>query len=285
MVGGPVGLAVGLGCGVGRVGGPGQDRGPGRRTPSRAARRRPAHRRRPARLLPGRRSGSRVRARVGQPGPAAARSGRSSSRIHHRLEVGVDPAQVWRTVAAHHSSGPWAAPSAVPTRPAPPSGEAVHQLADGAARARAGRRGGPSAEHRGQGRRPARAVPPARLRAARRGPDGGRGLRLDAACSGDQHASTGQPLTRRFSTAPELVVARRVPGRETSIAVKASTPDRPARAAVRRSHEPTTALAVVRDEAGATTAEYATVTGRGVGFAARPVQVPHQRRRVRRCSS
>ena len=50
--------------------------------------------------------------------------------IHHRLEVGVDPAQVWRSVAAHEELGPLGRAVGRAHETGAPVGRAVHQLAD-----------------------------------------------------------------------------------------------------------------------------------------------------------
>jgi Flp pilus assembly protein TadB len=50
--------------------------------------------------------------------------------IHHRLEVGVDPAQVWRAVAAHHELAPLGRAIGRAHETGAPVGRAVHQLAD-----------------------------------------------------------------------------------------------------------------------------------------------------------
>jgi len=49
--------------------------------------------------------------------------------IHHRLEVGVDPAQVWRTVAAHPQLGDLGRAVGRAHQTGAPVGEAVHRLA------------------------------------------------------------------------------------------------------------------------------------------------------------
>jgi Flp pilus assembly protein TadB len=50
--------------------------------------------------------------------------------IHHRLEVGVDPVQVWRGVAAHEQLGPLGRAVGRAHETGAPVGRAVHQLAD-----------------------------------------------------------------------------------------------------------------------------------------------------------
>ena len=50
--------------------------------------------------------------------------------IHHRLEVGVDPVQVWRDVAAHDQLGPLGRAIGRAHETGAPVGRAVHQLAD-----------------------------------------------------------------------------------------------------------------------------------------------------------
>jgi Flp pilus assembly protein TadB len=50
--------------------------------------------------------------------------------IHHRLEVGVDPRQVWRSVAAHEEIGPLGRAVGRAHETGAPVGRAVHQLAD-----------------------------------------------------------------------------------------------------------------------------------------------------------
>lgn len=50
--------------------------------------------------------------------------------IHHRLEVGVDPRQVWRSVAAHDEIGPLGRAVGRAHETGAPIGRAVHQLAD-----------------------------------------------------------------------------------------------------------------------------------------------------------
>lgn len=50
--------------------------------------------------------------------------------IHHRLEVGVDPVQVWRTVAGHDELGPLGRAVGRAHETGAPVGRAVHQLAD-----------------------------------------------------------------------------------------------------------------------------------------------------------
>ncbi len=50
--------------------------------------------------------------------------------VHHRLEVGVDPVQVWRTVAAHEAMGPLGRAVGRAHETGAPVGRAVHQLAD-----------------------------------------------------------------------------------------------------------------------------------------------------------
>ncbi len=50
--------------------------------------------------------------------------------IHHRLEVGVDPRQVWRSVAAHDQIGPLGRAVGRAHETGAPVGRAVHQLAD-----------------------------------------------------------------------------------------------------------------------------------------------------------
>jgi Flp pilus assembly protein TadB len=50
--------------------------------------------------------------------------------IHHRLEVGVDPAQVWRTVAAHPQLGDLGRAVGRAHQTGAPVGEAVHRLAE-----------------------------------------------------------------------------------------------------------------------------------------------------------
>lgn len=49
--------------------------------------------------------------------------------IHHRLEVGVDPRQVWRSVAAHEQLGPLGRAIGRAHETGAPVGRAVHQLA------------------------------------------------------------------------------------------------------------------------------------------------------------
>ena len=122
MVGGPIGLAVGLVCGVtvwvvlGRTEDPAVVR---RRE---AARRRPADRRRPACLLPGRRRGSRVCARVGQPGPRWSRGGgvpRHPSPARGRRRSRCRSGARWQPI---RSSGTSVVPSVGRTRPEHPWG-------------------------------------------------------------------------------------------------------------------------------------------------------------------
>jgi Flp pilus assembly protein TadB len=50
--------------------------------------------------------------------------------IHHRLEVGVDPAQVWRSVAAHPQLAPLGRAVGRAHETGAPIGEAVHRLAE-----------------------------------------------------------------------------------------------------------------------------------------------------------
>jgi Flp pilus assembly protein TadB len=50
--------------------------------------------------------------------------------IHHRLDVGVDPAQVWRTVADHPQLGPLGRAVGRAHQTGAPVGRAVHRLAD-----------------------------------------------------------------------------------------------------------------------------------------------------------
>ncbi len=50
--------------------------------------------------------------------------------IHHRLEVGVDPMQVWRTVAAHPQLGDLGRAVGRAHQTGAPVGEAVHRLAE-----------------------------------------------------------------------------------------------------------------------------------------------------------
>jgi Flp pilus assembly protein TadB len=50
--------------------------------------------------------------------------------IHHRLELGVDPAQVWRGVAAHEQLGPLGRAVGRAHETGAPVGRAVHQLAE-----------------------------------------------------------------------------------------------------------------------------------------------------------
>lgn len=50
--------------------------------------------------------------------------------IHHRLEVGVDPVQVWRTVADHPQLGPLGRAVGRAHETGAPVGRAVHRLAD-----------------------------------------------------------------------------------------------------------------------------------------------------------
>lgn len=50
--------------------------------------------------------------------------------IHHRLEVGVDPVQVWRSVAGHEALGPLGRAVGRAHETGAPVGRAVHQLAD-----------------------------------------------------------------------------------------------------------------------------------------------------------
>jgi len=50
--------------------------------------------------------------------------------IHHRLELGVDPAQVWRAVAAHDQLGPLGRAVGRAHETGAPVGRAVHQLAE-----------------------------------------------------------------------------------------------------------------------------------------------------------
>lgn len=50
--------------------------------------------------------------------------------IHHRLEVGVDPVQVWRSVAEHDELGPLGRAVGRAHETGAPIGRAVHQLAD-----------------------------------------------------------------------------------------------------------------------------------------------------------
>jgi len=50
--------------------------------------------------------------------------------IHHRLEVGVDPGQVWRSVAAHPQLGPLGRAIGRAHETGAPVGRAVHQLAE-----------------------------------------------------------------------------------------------------------------------------------------------------------
>jgi Flp pilus assembly protein TadB len=50
--------------------------------------------------------------------------------IHHRLEVGVDPVQVWRAVAAHPQLGPLGRAIGRAHETGAPVGRAVHQLAE-----------------------------------------------------------------------------------------------------------------------------------------------------------
>ena len=100
--------------------------------------------------------------------------------IHHRLEVGVDPAQVWRSVAGHPQLGPLGRAVGRAHETGAPSGGRCTSSPTSCATG-AGRGGGPCAEHRGEGRGAPRAVPAAGVRGARRRADGGRGLRRDAA--------------------------------------------------------------------------------------------------------
>lgn len=50
--------------------------------------------------------------------------------IHHRLELGVDPTQVWRAVAAHDQLGPLGRAVGRAHETGAPVGRAVHQLAE-----------------------------------------------------------------------------------------------------------------------------------------------------------
>ncbi len=50
--------------------------------------------------------------------------------VHHRLEVGVDPAQVWRSVAAHPQLGPLGRAVGRAHETGAPVGRAVHRLAE-----------------------------------------------------------------------------------------------------------------------------------------------------------
>jgi Flp pilus assembly protein TadB len=50
--------------------------------------------------------------------------------IHHRLEVGVDPRQVWRSVAGHDELGPLGRAVGRAHETGAPVGRAVHQLAE-----------------------------------------------------------------------------------------------------------------------------------------------------------
>lgn len=50
--------------------------------------------------------------------------------IHHRLEVGVDPAQVWRTVAQHDQLAPLGRAVGRAHETGAPVGRSIHQLAD-----------------------------------------------------------------------------------------------------------------------------------------------------------
>jgi len=50
--------------------------------------------------------------------------------VHHRLEVGVDPVQVWRGVAAHPQLGPLGRAIGRAHETGAPVGRAVHQLAE-----------------------------------------------------------------------------------------------------------------------------------------------------------
>lgn len=50
--------------------------------------------------------------------------------IHHRLQVGVDPRQVWRSVAAHDQLGPLGRAVGRAHETGAPVGRAVHQLAE-----------------------------------------------------------------------------------------------------------------------------------------------------------
>ncbi len=56
--------------------------------------------------------------------------GEELSRIRHRLDVGVDPAQVWRSVAQHDELGPLGRAVGRAHASGAPVGEAVHRLAD-----------------------------------------------------------------------------------------------------------------------------------------------------------
>ena len=117
------------------LGGPRPGRGPRRRTPPRAAAAGPAAGGRPARLLPrgGRGAGRGASSAVGRAvgGPV----GEEFLVLHHRLAVGVDPAQVWALCGA----SPPARSARARGRPGPrvrcSVGRAVHQLVRRAARA------------------------------------------------------------------------------------------------------------------------------------------------------
>jgi Flp pilus assembly protein TadB len=50
--------------------------------------------------------------------------------IHHRLDVGVDPVQVWRSVAAHPQLGPLGRSVGRAHETGAPVGQAVHRLAE-----------------------------------------------------------------------------------------------------------------------------------------------------------
>jgi len=60
------------------------------------------------------------------PGPV----GEELVSIHHRLDVGVDPAQVWRSVAGHPQLAPLGRAVGRAHETGAPVGRAVHQLAD-----------------------------------------------------------------------------------------------------------------------------------------------------------
>jgi Flp pilus assembly protein TadB len=129
MIGGPIGLVVGLGCGVvvwvvlGRT----ED---------------PAVVRRREELVADLPTGVDLLAACLDAGAAPESALVSVSQalggpvgeeflgIHHRLEVGVDPLQVWRTVAAHPQLGDLGRAVGRAHQTGAPVGEAVHRLAE-----------------------------------------------------------------------------------------------------------------------------------------------------------
>ena len=199
------------------------------------------------------------------PGPV----GEELLAIHHRLDVGVDPGLVWSSVAEHPQLAALGRAIGRAHETGAPVGRAVHLLAEELrARSRA------DVESRARSIEVKAAAPlglcllPAFVLLGIVPMVAGV-FSLDAAAA---VSDRDQPTSTARSTGVVVHRCRRAgrreqPGRETC-ACQGIQPGSCGPGEKSGEVMSNTSLAVVRDDTGATTAEYATVTGCGVGFAA-----------------